>query len=578
MGIALLVLAFALIIGRITTGETDNPLTDTPKAGPKTETTVGKDGGTFTFPDGIVVTVPKGAVKEETTLSVGGITPLRTQDAGPFSDSASQGIRAGAVKFDVSLSRGDQHDIQPVKGKPLGITIPLRGKLKPGGVDTRLALLYTPGVKGKGYELVPTQPVKSGMLRGMLQHLSPKYVTYVSDQGLLDSFFPDKVKKDRGACKQEVSVKDTKVKISGNSRGWSLEDSSPVFACLSKGNDGYVRVGIANQLQFILSAAATDDVRLTFSFGDPEEEVAKRLADLLFPNDKIKAYVGRDGKLVGSVSVDALPATIQLRGDPNTFLSEGAWQAIKLLAGVLTGSSGNEIATTVLDAPAVIGCVQNALRIGQGDLPSVAGVIDLVASKCTDQIVRALQPYIDPFNLVGRAQAIFGGLWDIVKTTRSVYDGIRMQINGTITVKIVGDTSASLKPFIGEWYVHGSSLTINADGTGMQTWNAGPCGDDIASGMCTGHSPLKIRKVVGGVEVTRSSDPWYTTDSGERTVPDHIREHGEYMNAGDSTVLVPISATALKSTKGGVETGDGFGNPYLCRLESPEADEGLCGA
>jgi hypothetical protein len=497
-----IIVAFALAIGLgVATGKLDDPFSDKPEPGPKTETIVDEDGGTFTFPDGIVVIVPKGAVKEETTLSVGGITPLRAQDAGPFSDPASKGVRAGAVKFDVSLSRGDQRDIQPAKGKPLGITIPLRGKLKPMGVDTRLALLYTPGVKGKGYQLVPTQPAKSGILRGTLQHLSPKYVTYVSDQGLLDSFFPERVKEDRGTCKQEVSVNDTKVKISrDNSQGWSLEDGSPIFACLSKGSDGYVRVGIVNQLQFILSAAATDDVRLASSFGDPEEEVAKRLADLLFPNDKIKAYVGRDGKLVGSVGVDALPATVQLRGDPNTFLSEGAWQAIKLLTGILTGSSGNEIATTVLDAPAVITCVQSALRIGQGDLPSVAGVIDLVASKCTDQIVRALQPYVDPLNLLGRAQAISSGLWDIVKTTRTAFDGIRMQFNGTISVKIVGDTPASLKSFVGDWYSQppNTRMTIRNDGTGERQ-SAVEAGGDYP--VCTAHTLLRATPLQKGFRI-----------------------------------------------------------------------------
>lgn len=577
-GVVAVIVALALAVGLgVVTGKLDNPFSDKPKPGPRTEATVDKDGGTFTFPDGIVVTVPKGAVNEETTLSVGGVTPLRPQDAGPFDDPATKGVRAGAVKLDVSLSRGGKHDIQPAKGKPLGITIPLQGKLKPAGVDVRSALLYTPGVNNVGYQLVPTQPVKSGMLRGTLQHLSPKYVTYVSDQGLLDAFFPEKVKQNRDECKQEVSVKDTKVKISRDSRGWSLEDDSPVIACLFE-DEGRVGVGVANQLQFILSAAASDNIRVTSSFGDPEEEVAKRLADLLFPNDKIKAYVGRDGKLVGSVDVSSLPATVELRGDPNTFLAEGAWQAIKLLTGIITGSGGGEVATTLLDAPSVVSCIQGALNVSRGDLPSMAGVIDLVASKCTDRIVRALQPHIDPFNLLGRAHAVFGGLWEVVKTTRSAFDGIRMQFNGTISVKIMGDASASLKPFLGKWFVHGSSLTINANGTGMQTWNAGPCGSDLASGMCTGHSPLKIRKVANGVEVTRSGDPWYTTDSGVRTVPDSVREYGESMKAGDSTVLVPISGTALKSTKGGTETGDGFGNPYLCRLEAPEADEGLCGA
>lgn len=563
-GIVAVVVVIALAVGLgIRTGKIDNPFASEPKAGPKTETTVGKDGGTFTFPDGVVITVPKGAVKEDTTLSAGGITPLRSQDAGPFGDSKSRGVRAGAVKFDVSLSRDGQNDIQPAK--PLEVKVPLKGKFKPAGVDTRLALLYTPGVDGKGYRLLPSELAKNGVLHGWLPHLSPKYVTYVSDQGLLDAFFPEKIKQDRSQCKQSVTVGDTKVKTGRNTYGWSLEDNSPIFACLSKGSEGYVRVGVVNQLYFILSVAATDNVRLAASSDDPEEEVAKRLADLLFPNGKIKSYVGRDGKLVGSIDVDTLPAEIQLRGDPNTFLAEGAWQALKLMAGIATGSGGGDIATTLLDVPSIISCVQGALNVSQGNLPSLAGAIDLVLSKCSEEVLNQVEP-ANMFNLSGRLFAIFSGLWDIVKTTRTAFDGIRMQVNGTMRIPV--ERAEDPNWLVGDWGLHHTIMRINADGTGATSSYDTGCGsnEDL---QCRVVSDLSVKPEGAAYRLTRLNVRCITGDYQGPPVPCPKSVPA----VGQSTLVTKINHYRIEAT-----ADSGFGNPNLCRSvdDIPESESYYC--
>src|SRR5690348_12135954 len=49
--------------------------------------------------------------------------------------------------------------------------------------------------------------------------------------------------------------------------------------------------------------------------------------------------------------------------------------------------------------------------------------------------------------------------------------------------------ASSLPSFVGQWHVHGASLTIKADGTGEQTWNAGPCGGSSTQ-LCVGQEAL----------------------------------------------------------------------------------------
>lgn len=418
------VLAWAFHAGKIT-------LPFGGDSGKKNSVTVGTSGGTFTFSDGLVVTVPKGAVDDGTTLSATTPVSLRKQDSGPFN-----GIRSAGVKFDISLAKGDKRDIQPKK--PLEVDIPLKGKYLPDDADHTRALLYTPGVGGAGYELVPTVS-RRNVLHGWLAHLSPKYVAYVSDQALLDSFYPKKAEEERGNCKQQITISGQKVKIGGSSHGWSLNDNSPIFACLYT-SDGDVRVGISNRIDYILSVATTSNVRLVASKGDAEEEIVKAFSSTLFPNYKIKAYAGRNGKLVGSMDVNNLPGTIELVGDPNTFLAEGAWRAIGVIAGVFIGkdSSGTaQVVKQIIESADVVSCLQDHLNPDGGGL-SFGNVSDFVLH-CTTPIVDALAKHISPFELIKRVQEVDGLLHEIFDTITTAANGIHLQVNNTMRVEVVSD-------------------------------------------------------------------------------------------------------------------------------------------
>lgn len=50
----------------------------------------------------------------------------------------------------------------------------------------------------------------------------------------------------------------------------------------------------------------------------------------------------------------------------------------------------------------------------------------------------------------------------------------------------VSTANTVLATFVGHWVSHDDELTIAANGTGVENWNAGPCAGRGASGLCTG--------------------------------------------------------------------------------------------
>lgn len=127
-----------------------------------------------------------------------------------------------------------------------------------------------------------------------------------------------------------------------------------------------MRVGIANRADYILSVAATSNVRLAAARGDSEEELVKYVSKLLPLGGKVKAYLGRDGKLVGSIDAKNLPATIELQGDFRTFAAESIVRLFGLTVGLPTGggNAGKTMQTvgTLLEQSSLVSCVRNSME------------------------------------------------------------------------------------------------------------------------------------------------------------------------------------------------------------------------
>jgi hypothetical protein len=446
--------AIVAVLALVATGvvyEDKLPWSDSGKTEGGSQTVTSK-GGVHSFPSGIVITVPKGAVKKDTTLTVGESTQLTDKENGPF-----KGLRSGAVKFDVSLSADGRNDIQPLK--PLAITIPLSGDLLPEGAKPTQALLYTANPKGDFF-LLQSKVEGGNILKGMLTHLSPKYVSYVSDQELLDVFFPEKVETDRDKCKQEVTISGQKYKIGDKSRGWSLKDDSPLFACLSAGSKGYVRVGIANRIEYMLSVAAHSDVRLAVSGGDASEQNIKNVAKAVFGTSKVRGYLEHGGEMVGSISTADVPSTIELVADPATFFAESMWNVFNLTVSLLVGKQiGGETAKMVEDLLKLTDITSCAKGVFD-DLNSTPSVWDVVNGglKCMGAIIAGLGKLVDIW-ASWKVAWIGDAIRAIVDTAKGGFNGVVLTKNGTIRVEVVKVVPPF--SFVGEWVRYRAGMQIH---------------------------------------------------------------------------------------------------------------------
>jgi hypothetical protein len=527
---------------------------------------VSAKGGTFTFHDGIKIDVPEGAVDDGTVLSVGEVSPVEESGHAPFG-----GMRTGAVAFDVSLSKDGNNEIQP--SQPLDITIPLEGNLLPEGANPQSALLY--GANGNdGFWYMPPPldengaplSAEDGTLHGRMYHLSPKYVSYLDEAKFLEEFGLA----DGGIAEPEDCLEATDNAEFGPKEGWSNTDpASPINACLAEDGDG-THVGIVNRLNYILSVASTtDSEHLETSYGGIDEELVELFAATIFPNDKIDTFFGRDGSMDATFGPSELPATIQLKADPNTFLSEIGLFAVKFLANIFTGGTASEVVRALFEVPEVVSCLQTTFDMSEGDVEGfdLLDAVNYVSSRCVEEIAKAVGYEAGFWDFLGRvfnivAEGVAGGL----QTITTAFEGIRMQFVGTLSIEILPVAS-----YVGEWGLHTTTMTVNADGTGTWVDNDGPCnGND----MCTGHfefiwEPTEDGKVLGTI-----TERWTVDSQGNTYQPGEIDIYWSDLPGETFTLFDVQGDRTMQFVRNDVED-----SPHqFCGPGASEDDEYLCGA
>lgn len=384
--------------------------------------------GTYTLGE-LTVHVPDGAVKVGTRLTM--IEPKSYKPASSLFKASST--------FDLSFEGG----AQPLK--PLTIELKLQGKFLPAGVRPDQALLYTPAPNGDGWRLLPAI-VEGDVLKAQVPHLSPKTVSYLLDEPLRGIVSPSLLGTPQdGDCKTEVKTNELgKVKISGMT-GWSTtKPDSPIRACLNAAGKTAM-LSVSNRVEYILSVAATKGVK--FDVGGEttdDERYTIELAKQLFNNKATQAFLPRRAVLDAQLTASNLPATVELRAEPNVFLAEAIWGSLKFLASIATGedlTTSVKRARALLDIQDVVSCLGNAAKLGK-DIAKMSfyDFYEIVASKCGETVLRVMGGFADPMTFTekffGRFFAVVEGVKLGWTTVMSALEGVRMQIVGTLQIKV----------------------------------------------------------------------------------------------------------------------------------------------
>jgi hypothetical protein len=111
----------------------------------------------------------------------------------------------------------------------------------------------------------------------------------------------------------------------------------------------------------------------------------------------------------------------------------------------------------------------------------------------------------------------------------------------------VNQTSTVLATFVGKWVSHDDQLTIAANGTGVESWNAGPCTGGV-SGLCTGIGDLTFTVNGSGLTGTYQTVS-YETSSGP--VPSGYQPAPGYPVVGNTISLKHNGADLLAAMVNG---------------------------
>jgi hypothetical protein len=128
-----------------------------------------------------------------------------------------------------------------------------------------------------------------------------------------------------------------------------------------------------------------------------------------------------------------------------------------------------------------------------------------------------------------------------VKTGQSIFASLCL-LSLLLLAACGGQThtgSTVLASYVGHWVAHDDELIINADGTGFETWNAGPCASEVTSypSLCTGIGSLTFRVNANGSLTGTYQSVTYKSSSGQ--LPPGFQPPTGYPEVGNAIKLQP---------------------------------------
>ncbi len=127
--------------------------------------------------------------------------------------------------------------------------------------------------------------------------------------------------------------------------------------------------------------------------------------------------------------------------------------------------------------------------------------------------------------------------------------------------------------YVGKWQVHDSLLTISANSTGLEQWNAGPC----SSTMCNGNAQIMFTENADGSIKGSIQSVSYTQWNGN-PAPAGYQPDPSAPQTGDTFQLQHSGAHLLYTTWFGESSSLNQNNRYWCNSYASKAGWQQCGA
>ncbi|MDT5148489.1 MAG: hypothetical protein QOI01_222 [Mycobacterium sp.] len=523
------------------------------------------DSGTHLGIPGVVdLYVPKGAVAApvDAGLTLGGEDPL-----------GSIPVASRRLLFQTPPIQVDLSGRQPLVPVTVTITVP-------AGTDARWPVLVTRHAGELKY-VSGGYDAGSRRFTAQLAELSPitlvdvyqaavKFMTGVLDVTGVAGRKPDCVGKP--ATLGDGSTV-TVTRLTGTDTLWP---------CVSVGAGDQVRVdvtSVAGTFWRVTSSGGTYQGAGTVSVPDT---VTQALFEVLVADRRLgEGLILPQGS--GSWLVDPKDLSLTMTAK----LSAGLWFAevtaftIGWLAEVGTGGQAGaaiDALQKLSDKGSWLECLSKAAQAANdGLVVSSQSIVDVskAAFTCAGVLTRAItgaELKGLPALLVTIFESGIATIWGAVEVSArnflSIWRPSLTQFGWRITRGQPASSSGGIAPFVGEWHVHGEKLVINADRSGTDLWNAGPCGDNL----CTGYSSIRFT-VVGDTLVGTVTSVLYRQNPGGtiRTDPDLVANGPQVKDE----LRLRVADTAVLKVVGDRQT---LGNPYFCGAAASAAWHYKCNA
>jgi hypothetical protein len=127
--------------------------------------------------------------------------------------------------------------------------------------------------------------------------------------------------------------------------------------------------------------------------------------------------------------------------------------------------------------------------------------------------------------------------------------------------------------YVNKWEVHGSLLTINANQTGLELWNAGPCAQQMCNGNARVVFTVDPDDSIKGIVLSVTYTQWDGS-----AAPSNYQPTASDPKVGDTFQLQHSGAHLLYTTWFGAKSSLNSGNRYWCDAYAVKAAWSQCGA
>jgi hypothetical protein len=275
-----------------------------------------------------------------------------------------------------------------------------------------------------------------------------------------------------------------------------------------------------------------------------------------------------------SFNAGELPGIAVAKLDVGTHLALSVVWAVQFVLAIF----GPKVA--LLENAEVLSCIGDAVEAAtpQGKVLSGVGIGAVIKASisCAGPLIRAAGGIVT--KLVGAVLSVLaGGVGLVVAGIEGALRTATGQDLANVQIGRRVDTGLTGSPFVGEWWVHGGTMTIRTNGTATISYRYGTC-ESAPTEDCYIEQTLSVQLTADPATATttvRSVRYLAYLDGSSRAI---ANPDPDLTNSSEQPGTVQRFRLTASNIIKNIDRNEDDGNPYFCRTDDPPPNNGPCGA